>query len=42
MIGREFFDILNSAYTFAILVAIFVSIWILIAKIDKRSKSEKR
>lgn len=42
MTGKEIVDIFNSATTFGILVAIFVSIWVLIVKKDQHSKSSRR
>ncbi len=42
MTGRDILDIINSFQTFLILVAIFVSIWLLILKKEKRSKTPKK
>ncbi len=42
MDSKTWIDIFNSATSFGIMVAIFVSIWILIAKIDRRSKSARK
>lgn len=35
-------EVFNSFTTFSILVGILISIWILILKLDERSKAKKR
>lgn len=42
MTGREILDILNSATTFGILVAIVVMLWLLLLRKERRSRSTKR